>query len=130
MLRILSRRSLVLSMASVTVAGVLPGTATAALFPDRRVLLMIEELGCPYCARWKRDVEQAYRNSLEGRVAPLEIIMMSDPRVRALKAVVYSPTFILLDHGQEVGRIIGYTSADFFWGEIENLFARSGFRRQ
>lgn len=129
-MRTLSRRALVLSMASVVIAGSFPGSAEAALFPDRRVLLMIEELGCPYCARWKRDVEQAYRNSPEGRIAPLEIIMMSDPRVRELKAVVYSPTFILLDHGREVGRIIGYTGADFFWGEIENLFSRSGLRGQ
>ncbi len=35
-----------------------------------------------------------------------------------------SPTFILIDGGREIGRIVGYPGADFFWGLVAELIAR------
>ncbi|MBL3206218.1 thioredoxin family protein, partial [Klebsiella pneumoniae] len=36
----------------------------------------------------------------------------------------YTPTFILVDGGREIGRIEGYPGADFFWGLLERLAQR------
>ena len=37
------------------------------------------------------------------------------------RPVRYSPTFVLVDQGREVGRMEGYTGEDFFWGLLERL---------
>lgn len=33
----------------------------------------------------------------------------------------YTPTFVLIDGGREVGRIEGYPGEAFFWGLLEKL---------
>lgn len=109
-----------------------PGSAQSVP-PDIRtaqaVLLLIEDPGCPYCARWDRDVRQGYVNSEEGRFAPLVRRFRGAPDVAFLANVLYSPTFVVLAHGREVGRIVGYQGPDFFWSEIAGLLAKAGFRR-
>jgi len=91
-------------------------------------LVMIEEPGCPYCRRWDAEVRAAYVASPEGKFAPLERHFKGDSAVRRFPNVVYSPTFILTLDGREIGRIIGYAGADFFWGELGELVAKAGFR--
>lgn len=91
-------------------------------------LVMIEEPGCPYCARWHREVGVGYPNSSEGRFAPLTIIDISDPERRAFKRVTYTPTFIVVAKGREVGRITGYPGADFFWSMLGDILVKVGYR--
>jgi hypothetical protein len=105
------------------VAGLLAQTPSEAPV----TLLMIEERGCPYCARWDREVRLGYANSAEGRFAPLMRRLRGSPDISFLTNVVYTPTFVLLVQGQEVGRIIGYSGADFFWAELGALLARTGY---
>ena len=33
----------------------------------------------------------------------------------------FTPTFVLVDDGREIGRIEGYPGEDFFWGLLERL---------
>ena len=119
----------------VALAVGLGGRARAeeALPPDLQtapaVLLLIEDRGCPYCARWDRDVREAYLNSEEGRFAPLVRRFRGAPDVAFIPNVIYSPTFVVLAHGREVGRIVGYQGADFFWAKLAGLLARAGFKR-
>ena len=101
------------------------GAATA--FSGRRVLVMVDLPGCPYCQRWRRDVEQGYRNSSEGRFAPLEVRVRGHRDLAGIRNLVFAPTFVLLDDGREVGRIIGYSGPDLFWEEIARLFAQAGY---
>jgi glutaredoxin len=97
-------------------------------------LIMFDLRGCPYCARFKAEVAPAYANSAEGRRAPLRIVDIKDgtPKGIMLKTpVTASPTFVLVDNsGREVGRLIGYSKQDFFWGllgrELEKLPVRFG----
>jgi hypothetical protein len=38
--------------------------------------------------------------------------------------VVGSPTFVLIESGKEIGRIVGYPGADFFWGLLAQLIEK------
>lgn len=122
-----SRRLLIQAFAAAAMFK--PSFARAEGSPGeiKRVLYMFEEPGCPYCRKWKQEVEQSYLNSPEGRFAALEKRSNTDAEARRLGRIVYSPTFVLVAEGIEVGRIVGYTGADFFWGEIDTLFKRAGF---
>jgi hypothetical protein len=87
-------------------------------------LLMVEEPGCVYCARWTAEVGDAYPLTAEGRIAPLERVGLRAalPEGIALdRPAVFSPTFVLLNDGAEVGRIEGYPGEDFFWPLLGRL---------
>lgn len=117
---------LVTHAAMVALAVVLGLTALVASVRAAE-LVMFEEAGCPWCARWEQDVGEAYANSEEGRIAPLRRIDISEARrsgVRLAAAVTVTPTFVLVEDGAEVGRITGYPGADFFWGMLGELMAR------
>ena len=34
---------------------------------------------------------------------------------------IYTPTFVLVNNGEEVGRILGYPGEDFFWGLLDRM---------
>jgi hypothetical protein len=90
-------------------------------------LLLFETPGCPWCKLWDAEVRTAYLHSSEGQRAPLRRLDVSQARMSgvAFRApVIASPTFVLADDGREVGRITGYAGADFFWGELNELFKR------
>jgi thioredoxin-related protein len=38
--------------------------------------------------------------------------------------VRYTPTFVVVDHGHEVGRITGYIDDESFWGLLDALAAK------
>jgi len=44
--------------------------------------------------------------------------------IRLVAPVVASPTFVLADNGREIGRIVGYPGADFFWGLLGQLLSK------
>jgi len=41
-----------------------------------------------------------------------------------LRGVMYTPTFVLLNNGREIGRITGYPGEDHFWGLLEELIVK------
>jgi hypothetical protein len=88
-------------------------------------LLMIEEDGCSYCRRWHAEVGPGYPLSSEGKSAPLVVRDRFDPQIRGFGRIVYTPTFILIENGEERGRILGYPGADFFWTMIGDLIERA-----
>lgn len=90
-------------------------------------LVMIGDRGCPYCARWDEEVGAAYAASAEGRFAPLLRIDRRDVEAAGFKDVIYSPTFIVVRDGVEVGRIVGYPGPDFFWGLLAKILERADF---
>lgn len=101
--------------------------------PERKassavVLVMVEDRGCQYCARWESEVGLSYIKSAEGKFAHLVRRNRKHPQVVALSNIIYSPTFVLLADGRELGRIVGYQGADLFWIELAPLVAKAGFR--
>lgn len=95
--------------------------------PMAAELLMLEDRGCPWCERWRREIGVAYPKTTEGRRAPLRTIERSrapESGIAFAVPVVVSPTFVLVEEGREVGRITGYPGSDFFWGMLGELLER------
>lgn len=89
-------------------------------------LVMIEEEGCGFCARWHRDVGIGYDKTDEGRQAPLVRMEIASARAQKFERLVYTPTFLLVRDGREVGRIVGYAGPDLFWWQFSDLIRRHG----
>jgi hypothetical protein len=89
------------------------------------VLLMIGDPGCPYCARFEREVAPGYTASDDGKLAPLVRRFRTDADVAFLRRIVYSPTFVMLVRGKEVGRIVGYAGPDLFWMQVAGLLTNA-----
>ena len=101
---------------ALLIAGLtwLPLSAAAETY-----LLMAEEEGCYWCGRWDDEIAAIYPKTAEGRAAPLRRydLHSEEPENVALDSSVrFTPTFILVQDGREVGRIEGYPGEDFFWG--------------
>lgn len=82
-------------------------------------LVMFERAGCAWCARWDREVAPAYGKTAEGQRAPLRRHNLDTGQPQDLKLnapVRYTPTFVLVDQGREIGRITGYIDNGMFWG--------------
>lgn len=90
-------------------------------------LVMVEERGCAYCAAWNAEIGPIYGKTAEGRFAPLRRIELNDPalanELSLASRPVFTPTFILVDDGRELGRIEGYPGDAFFWGLLGGLLA-------
>jgi thioredoxin-related protein len=105
--------------------------ALAALFLAQPVraaeLIMLQEDGCMWCERWNTEIGVVYHKTEEGHRAPLRRVDMHGPLPADLRFLVkggYTPTFILVDGGREVGRIRGYPGEDFFWGLLQLLLKK------
>jgi thioredoxin-related protein len=101
---------------------------TAAPAVADPILLMAEEQGCYWCARWHEEIAHIYPKTVEGRTAPLHTFDLHSetPDVVFKSKVRFTPTFILVEDGQELGRIEGYPGEDFFWGLLIMMFERAG----
>jgi hypothetical protein len=110
----------------IAVSGGIAG-ASSDLRSRPAVLLLIEDPGCPYCRRWDSEVREGYEKSPEGRFAPLVRRFRGAADVTFIPNVVYSPTFIVLVRGVEVGRIVGYQGPELFWMQITDIMTKAGF---
>ncbi|WP_292309525.1 thioredoxin family protein [Marivita sp.] len=96
-------------------------TATALAEP---MLVMVEQPGCVYCERWDHEIGPAYPKTDEGKFAPL---LRADLReappegITYARRVLFTPTFVLIENGQEQARIEGYPGEDFFWPLLTKL---------
>ncbi len=90
-------------------------------------LVMVEEKWCEWCERWNEEVGVVYDKTDEGRRAPLRRVDIHDEFPSDLKFKLrptFTPTFILFDNGEEIGRIEGYPGEDFFWGLFGQLLKK------
>jgi hypothetical protein len=88
---------------------------------------MFQRAGCPWCAIWNREIAPIYPKTELARRAPLRRVDLDRgerPDVTLKSPIRYTPTFVLVDGGREIGRIEGYPGEDFFWGLLEGLVLR------
>ena len=80
-------------------------------------LIMVEQHGCHWCEQWNAEIAPAYPNTEEGARAPLRRVLISDlpEDVEFTSRPVFTPTFVLVHEGQELGRMEGYAGDEFFW---------------
>jgi len=89
-------------------------------------LLMLEQPGCVWCARFDAEIAPAWPKTDEGRRAPLRRVDISEPWPADLSFVSkerFTPTFVLIHDGKEIGRLRGYVGDEFFWYRIDELLA-------
>ena len=114
----LKRLALIWIVAVSLLAGLMPAHLQA------EELIMVEEDGCIWCARWNAEIAPIYPKTPEGKFAPLRRIDIHAPLpadLQFMSAPFYTPTFILVRDGQELGRIEGYPGEDFFWGLLGRM---------
>ncbi|MET3660384.1 transcriptional regulator [Aquamicrobium ahrensii] len=89
-------------------------------------LLMLEQPGCAWCARFDAEIAPAWPKTEEGRRAPLRRVDITETWPDDLRDVPkerFTPTFVLMESGREIGRIRGYVGDEFFWYRIGELLA-------
>jgi len=92
-------------------------------------LVMAEETGCVWCARWNAEIGPIYPLTHEGVAAPLRRINIDNPipdDIQLARRVTFTPTFILVVDGTERNRIEGYPEEDFFWGLLGQMLEQEG----
>ena len=91
-------------------------------------LIMFEQWGCEYCEQWHEEVGGVYGKTEEGKFAPIEMADYRTARSKyRISGVVFTPTFVLIEDGKEVGRITGYHSEDFFWEFLNDIMNKAGY---
>jgi len=90
-------------------------------------LIMVEQEYCEFCEAWDAEIGVIYNKTEEGKRAPLRRIDIFDPLpddLKFIKGLIYTPTFVLIDDGREIGRIRGYPGEDFFWGLLQKMLEK------
>jgi thioredoxin-related protein len=109
---------------------ILAGLVALALMlaPARAAeLVMFEQRGCAWCQRFDREIAPAYEKTTEGKRAPLRRVDIAKPLPADLAFIErerFTPVFVLVDKGREIGRIRGYPGDAFFYGLLANLIAQ------
>jgi hypothetical protein len=90
-------------------------------------LIMFESAACGWCAKWNAEIAPIYPKTPEARIAPLRRVDLHGALpadLKQIKGVIYTPTFVLMHRGREIGRIVGYPGEEFFWALLEELMAK------
>ncbi len=89
-------------------------------------LLLIEQPGCPWCAKVHRDILPAWPHTDEGRRVPIRRIDIAGGWPAELAAIPrerLTPTFILIENGRELARLRGFPGDDFIWPLLSEMIA-------
>jgi len=90
-------------------------------------LIMFEQDYCEYCERWNEEVGVVYHKTSEGKRAPLRRLDIHENLPGDISHVTtgaFTPTFVLMEEGKEIGRIRGYPGEDFFWGLLGQMLKK------
>lgn len=128
-----SRALLVAALVGATTVGMTRGVAHAQTVDAARhaavELVMVEQAGCVWCARWNQEIAPIYPRTVEGQTAPLRRIDKHQPvpdELALAGSIIFTPTFILVVGGKEVQRIEGYVGEGFFWGMLTVMLHEAG----
>jgi len=120
-------------MQTKTIVRISLAATVAALFSARAgeataaELVMFDSPACEWCEVWEEEVGIVYNKTEEACVAPIRRVSVYDERpddLKSVRSVVFTPTFVLVDGGNEVGRILGYPGESHFWGLLEQMIGR------
>ena len=92
-------------------------------FADNK-LLMITADYCVYCQIWEKEIGNIYPKTDISKSFPLEKIELDEQSVIndiGNYETKITPTFIFFKEKEEIGRIIGYSSAEMFWWQVDEI---------
>ena len=108
---------LLVALALVFVAG---GPARGAESSGAQ-LIMFEQQGCEWCEVWNEEIASVLPKTPEGKCARFSRFDIHNPSsdlLEKIRPIIYTPTFVVLEDGKEVGRVLGYAGEDFFWFQL------------
>jgi thioredoxin-related protein len=94
---------------------------------DAAELVMLEQKGCSWCQRWRSEIGPAYHKTAEALIAPLRIVDIDQEWPADLSGIRrerFTPTFVLVENGTEIGRIRGYSGDEFFWFLLDEMLVK------
>ena len=116
-----ARAALLIACAMMVFSAPFANSAKAA------ELVMLEQPGCYWCISWHEKIGPIYPKTADGQRAPLRPVNIRQPwpaDLAGIRSDVYTPTFVLVDKGREIGRIRGFPGEDFFWGLLAEMTAK------
>lgn len=87
-------------------------------------LIMMEQKACHWCERWHAEIGPIYPKTDEGKRAPLRSVDIHQPLPDDLSGIRmerFTPSFVLVEDGVELGRIRGYPGDELFWWMLSDL---------
>ena len=93
-------------------------------------LLMITADYCIYCQIWEKEIGKIYPKTEISKSFPLERIELdeylfdNDINDTDNYETKITPTFVFYRGNNEIGRISGYSSAEMFWWQVEEILDR------
>lgn len=91
-------------------------------------LIMVHSPICEWCDTWEDEIGVVYNRTAQGGRAPLRRVDIDDVEKSAFRIdrpVIYTPTFLLIDGGREIGRIDGYPGENYFWVFLDELLNKA-----
>ena len=92
-------------------------------FADNK-LVMITADYCIYCQIWEKEIGKIYPKTDISKNFPLEKIELDEQSISSNLdnyGTKITPTFIFFKGKEEIGRIMGYSSAEMFWWEVDEI---------
>lgn len=104
-------------------AALLAWTLAAAGPAGAAELVMFDSPTCVYCKKFKREAAPLYNRSPAAAVLPLRIVQIDRDALwfRLKGAVRTTPTFVIVEQGEEVERFSGYSGRDAFLDLMNSL---------
>ena len=93
-------------------------------------LLMITADYCIYCQIWEKEIGKIYPKTEISKNFPLERIELdeylfdNDINDTDNYETKITPTFVFYRGNNEIGRITGYSSAEMFWWQVDEILDR------
>jgi hypothetical protein len=112
------------TLAATAALALLSGAAAPAA-----ELVMFERADCIWCARFDAEIAPIYGKTDESQTAPLRRVDLGRPRPADLAGIdpgAFTPTFVVVDEGREIGRIRGYPRDAFFFGLLDRILTNAG----
>jgi thioredoxin-related protein len=97
--------------------------------PQAAELVMFEQKFCEWCEAWHTEIGAVYSLTDEGKLLPLRQVDIDEDRPEDLKKygpILFTPTFIVIDNGREVGRILGYPGEVIFYWLLNEIIGKLG----
>ena len=94
-------------------------------------LLMITADYCIYCQIWEKEIGKIYPKTDISKSFPLERIELdeylfdNDINEANNNETKITPTFVFYRGKNEIGRITGYSSAEMFWWQVDEILDRN-----
>jgi hypothetical protein len=114
------------NLARILCVSLLTFAASAAVSTHAKAaqLIFVDSKSCAYCAKFKREIVSEYNTKGPAAIAPIRRVSAlqkwpSD--LAGIKQSPFTPAFIVVSKGREIGRFYGYENRAAFYSKLNSL---------